>query len=395
MDKFNKKVACWINRSLFLLVIVVFSAGLCKTLFFPKEIESYENRYANQFKLPTLNSYLDSTFQDNTEKALSDQVHLSTTAKKIYNDVNAAVMKQCISWFFSDSQNYITLKNIDFYHDYLMYSVRDMENVKEPLRQKAQHFNQVFQDNPNVDFYIYYIEKDTDINFENNQKPHLYEFFRDQVDLPDDHISRFQIDNFEQFSQYFYRTDHHWNYKGSYKGYTQVANMLGISDSDLITPVEEVDLNYSFSGSKASSSGITNVFTEPFWAYRFDYPPMTITENGALVDDFGAQNLYFSHQPDTISYGSFYGGDSGELVFDTHQEDRDDILIVGESYDNAILKLLAAHFNKTYSIDLRNYEAFMGQPFQFSQYLRDHDISKVLLIGNIDYFVMEEFMLRG
>lgn len=220
MDKFNKKVACWINRSLFLLVIVVFSAGLCKTLFFPKEIESYENRYANQFKLPTLNSYLDSTFQDNTEKALSDQVHLSTTAKKIYNDVNAAVMKQCISWFFSDSQNYITLKNIDFYHDYLMYSVRDMENVKEPLRQKAQHFNQVFQDNPNVDFYIYYIEKDTDINFENNQKPHLYEFFRDQVDLPDDHISRFQIDNFEQFSQYFYRTDHHWNYKGSYKGYT-------------------------------------------------------------------------------------------------------------------------------------------------------------------------------
>ena len=44
---------------------------------------------------------------------------------------------------------------------------------------------------------------------------------------------------------------------------------------------------------------------------------------------------------------------------------------------------------------LRYYEAKMVQSFDFSQYLQEHNISKVLLIGNIDYFVMDEFSIRG
>lgn len=70
------------------------------------------------------------------------------------------------------------------------------------------------------------------------------------------------------------------------------------------------------------------------------------------------------------------------------------MLVIGESYDNAILKLLASHFNKTYSIDLRNYERTFGAKFQFSEYVKDSQIDKVLLIGNIDYFTMSEFMLE-
>ena len=69
--------------------------------------------------------------------------------------------------------------------------------------------------------------------------------------------------------------------------------------------------------------------------------------------------------------------------------------VLGESYDNAILKLLSESFDKTYSVDLRYYEAKMGRSFNFSQYLQEHNISKVLLIGNIDYFVMDEFSIRG
>ena len=69
-------------------------------------------------------------------------------------------------------------------------------------------------------------------------------------------------------------------------------------------------------------------------------------------------------------------------------------MVIGESYDNAILKLLASHFEKTFSIDLRNYERTFGSKFQFSQYVKDNNVDKVLLIGNIDYFTMDEFMLE-
>ena len=59
------------------------------------------------------------------------------------------------------------------------------------------------------------------------------------------------------------------------------------------------------------------------------------------------------------------------------------------------MKLLASHYDKTFSVDLRYYEAHLGIPFDLDTYLADHAIDTVLLMGNIDYFVMEEFMLGG
>ena len=94
-----------------------------------------------------------------------------------------------------------------------------------------------------------------------------------------------------------------------------------------------------------------------------------------------------------VSYGEFYGDDAGEIILDTGHVEKENILLIGESYDNAILKLLASHFNHTHSVDLRNYRALLGKDFQLSSYLEENHITKVLLIGNVDYFVMDEFRL--
>jgi len=37
----------------------------------------------------------------------------------------------------------------------------------------------------------------------------------------------------------------------------------------------------------------------------------------------------------------------------------------------------------------------MGQTFRLSEFLAAHPGVKVLLNGNVDYFVMDEFMLEG
>ena len=74
-----------------------------------------------------------------------------------------------------------------------------------------------------------------------------------------------------------------------------------------------------------------------------------------VESDYGMQDELLRGELGWVSYGGVYGGDNGEVIFDTGK-DGDNILIFGNSYDNAILKLLASHFSKTYSIDLRNYE---------------------------------------
>ena len=92
-----------------------------------------------------------------------------------------------------------------------------------------------------------------------------------------------------------------------------------------------------------------------------------------------------------LKYGLFYGGDEGEIIFDTGRKNRPSILIFGNSFDNAILKLIAGHFNKTYSIDLRHYEKTMGKPFLIDEYMKTHIIDKVLFIGNQDILKQKEF----
>ena len=75
--------------------------------------------------------------------------------------------------------------------------------------------------------------------------------------------------------------------------------------------------------------------------------------------------------------------------------DRENVLVIGESYDNAILKLLASHFGRTYSVDLRYYRNYLGSDFSLSDYLRRNSITKVLLIGNVDYYISPDFALEN
>ena len=79
-----------------------------------------------------------------------------------------------------------------------------------------------------VDFYVYYIEKDTDINFETGEKIPACQYLFDRLDLPRDRLGKFAVDSFDQFSGWFYRTDHHWNLDGSYLAYTRLLDLLGV-----------------------------------------------------------------------------------------------------------------------------------------------------------------------
>lgn len=298
----------------------------------------------------------------------------------------------CFSGFLENRpQRYVVLRGINtFGGENLVYKNRPVDGISDRLKQKAEGLNILMARHPELVFYAYYIEKDTDIDFETGEKSGAYEYLLSCLALPEDRIARFQIDSFDEFQQCFYRTDHHWNHIGSYKGYTETAKLLGISEP-LLEPQDDILLPYTFSGSKAAGAGAKNVFREDFQAYRFDYPEMVITINGTPAQDYGQQEACFAGQVKEISYGVFYGGDSAEVIFDTGMEDKGNILIIGESYDNAIQKLLASHFHKTFSVDLRYYGSLIGE-FSFSSYVQKNHIDTVLFIGNMDYYILEEFL---
>lgn len=370
-----------------LLLMLILLTGLLTTLFRPRDINAYENRYAEKISKLTGASYADGSFQDSMEKALSDQVQLAQLAKKTYNFSKAFATVPVVNALEDWTQNYVYTSEGTFYNGKIVYGFSNLETLKPWLTQKAENLNAAFAAYSDIEFYVYYIEKDTDINFVTGEKLGASQFIFSKLNLDDAHKSIYEINSFEEFDERFYDTDHHWNYIGSYEGYKEVLSL--ISDDEPLEPTGVFHSGLRFAGSKAMALG--KLFTDEMSIYRFNYPPMTIQVNGN-ESDYGHQKELLSGELGAVSYGAVYGDDEAEVIFDTGK-DGDNILIIGESYDNAILKLIAGHFAKTYSIDLRHYEVTFGEKFNFNEYVRQHGITKVLLIGNVDYFLMSEFMI--
>ena len=157
-------------------------------------------------------------------------------------------------------------------------------------------------------------------------------------------------------------------------------------------PFKQIEVNIPFSGAKANTSGNSDIYKEKFKGYIFDIPEHKTIINGK-EEEYGRE-LEFEHNPNQeVSYGAFYGFDMGETIFDFNKPEKENLLIIGESFDNAIIKLLATHFNKTYSIDLRNYQNENGKVFSYYDYIKEKEIDRVVLVGNIDFYKMDTFNL--
>lgn len=374
------------------VVLFLLGAGLVRTVFFPKEVNSYENRYAEKIAPLTAEGWLDGSFQDSVDKALADQVQLAQVYKKAFHLTSSYYLRAASAPLMSRCEGrYVNYVDALIFNGFITYPPRALSDMAGRLEAKAENYNGYFAAHPELDFYVYYIEKDTEVNFETGEKIPACDYLFDRLNLPRARQGRFAVDSFDEFSAWFYRTDHHWNERGSYRGYMELLELLGVEDAPIGSTGDLADLG-TFSGSKAT--GAASVFSEPFYAACRDYPDMEIMVNGA-PGDYGNQEAFFAGEGGVPSYGGFYGWDAGEAAFSTGRTDRENLLILGESYDNAVIKLLASHFNNTYAVDLRYYEAYMGEAFSFSSYVEEHGVTQVLLIGNIDYFLMDEFRLEG
>ena len=388
-EKCNKVINIFFVSAIIMYLVFC----LVKSIVKPKDIIYSENRYAERYSSFSFDKYISKEIQDNIEKVISDQLVFSGKLRSLNNISQAYIVRKYIDFFINDNDlKYLNYKGISFYgKDNLVYYFKNLDNLKEYYCNKANNYNSLIKKYENLDFYFYYIEKDTDIDFNTNEKIGIYEFL-EQI-LNTNNISKFEINNFDEYKEYFYKTDHHWNYKGSYKGYKDILKLLNNIDQPL--EGKEVNLNIKWSGSKATSSVFNRIMTDDFIAYKFDYPKMNILVNGK-EEDYGLQNEYLNRNlTSNITYAMFYGGDAGEIIFDTEDKSKENIMIIRESYDNAILKLIASHYGTTVSIDLRNYKYCMEKEFDFDDYIKKYNISKVLFIGNVDFYTMEEFMIKG
>ena len=240
-----------------------------------------------------------------------------------------------------------------------------------------------------VDVWFYFINNSRSMDFtEDLSLPNpVYTRLCEMLTCAD-HTACLEIDSFDTYMNWFYRSDHHWNHRGSQQGYEDVLRFLGCSDEPYL-PVEEVVFDVPYNGSYSQRTGIADD-QELFTVYRYNLPEKTSFVSGKKKA-IGRSEQYFAgkYKKDRMAphWANFYGGDVGEIVYDTGMEDRENLLILCNSYGASVRELISAHYHRTYVVDMREYMNTTGKGMKIREYIREHQIDKVLILADVSYFL--------
>ena len=244
---------------------------------------------------------------------------------------------------------------------------------------------------PHVPVYCYLAESSRthQITPEFNENSKAYEYLVQKLHV--DGIDHLKFSTYAQFCEYFYQTDHHWNYKASYQGYMDIVRMLLGDDEPLLTPDDTVVTDAVFQGSFAKQQK-NPVSEEVFTFYRFDHLPVfSIYVNGKRRASFGNMKAYlngkYSTDLYTDHYSQVYGGFPAQIVYETNREEKKNLLVICNSYAAPLRPLLASHYNKTVFITPSFYRDEFDRNFSVGAAVEEYDADQILLLGDVQLFI--------
>lgn len=394
-----------------------------------KEVSITENRSLKYFPKLSSESLLDCSFQTEIEDALVDQILMGERFKSKYNSLknkNLNIVVDTLKIFKSEPQDLeekdkknsdeeVIVDNTypeDFefsleiiprgenifeieQSNHLIFLKRDIEILKPLLKLKADNYNKLVENYPDISFHSNYIEIDEDIDFTNGEINHeLIKYFHSQLD-PSIKKSALYLNHPSQFQKYFYKTDHHWNAEGQIEGYKGIMRNLKGKDEELldieVIPIEGIKYN----GYKSRRIDSYKIYDE-FEIVTAKLPDYKTYINGK-EKDYGAKKDFiegnFKREKGGNYYGDANGGDFGVVKYEFNNEKEKNLLVFIDSFSNPIKELVASHYNNTYYIDFRDYENAYGKKFDFGDFVKENDIDQVLFSGYIASYANDLFLV--
>ncbi len=184
-------------------------------------------------------------------------------------------------------------------------------------------------------------------------------------------------------SQLYYRTDHHLTMKGSYVSYRALAEALGLE------PLDESAFkktSYEFFGTSYGQSGLflTPADTLEVWeAPYFDALAVTTIDGRTETPHEGPIDKSCLEEGVVDKYAAYLYSNHGITLIENPDAPEGTLMVMKDSYGNAIVPFLAAHYSRIVMIDVRSlyYSPVMPTPSELCQQYGVHDF---LIIAGLD-----------
>lgn len=153
-------------------------------------------------------------------------------------------------------------------------------------------------------------------------------------------------------ARFYSTTDHHYNLYGAYETYLRVMEAVNahgctasVTEDLTITPVDT-----AFLGSRNRQLyGLFQTDDPLYTAVLAEPIPFTREDNGVPVEP----TVY--SEADREVYAYYMGGDIAETIIRTDRPALPDVLVVGDSFTNALETILYTSFDEMRSLDFRYY----------------------------------------
>ncbi len=176
------------------------------------------------------------------------------------------------------------------------------------------------------------------------------------------------------------RTDHHWMPLGAYYASQALANSAGVEFNDLST-YEPVTIENFVGTMYAFTEGDIRIKNDPedFTYYKSSNYPNVKTDFYDTSFNYDYTGSYYKEvgDPQSNAYLTFFGGDEQIVKIRSDVKNGRKLLIVKDSYGNAVPGYLMQSFEEIYIIDMRYFNLNL---VDFIQQLGITDVSFTMCI---------------
>ena len=354
-------------------LLFIFGFGIAGLVLKDREFSDMENRMLAQSPEVTYDAVMKGEFQDKLENYLSDQMPLRDGLYSLKVDYERLMMK--------------TYQNGVYFADD-GYLIQEYKENPVQIGRNVQYINGFAQ---NVDVPITFMLIPTatailddklpagclnDDQMESIDKVRASLDSKIELIVPDE-----KLKSAAQSEQVFYRTDHHWTAQGAYEGYEALMEALGRP--------------------KAHSKYEYNTFRGKFYGTLYSKAPSAMQEadkftapkniEGSYAVSFAKEQenahlLIGMYDPTKLEtkdkYATLFGGNFSHFTIHSNAQNKERILVIKDSYANALLPYLADSFATIDVIDMRYYHM---EEQTVSELIKSEGISQVVLLYNMDF----------
>lgn len=363
------------NKEFIVLFMICWVAIIGFNMVQPNQVFSeQENRYLAQMPTFSMSDFVSGKYMQQVDTYIDDQfvqrnqwVSFKVSMERLLQkqEVNGVIFGEDDYLFEKHEQSKVdtqlAIKNLSVLNEFVN-KYQSTQNIKVALVPTASHI---------------LVDKRSDLSLSNsyNQTEYLDDAFKQ---LGSDHW----VDLRSSLSQHanesiYFRSDHHWSTLGAYYGYQSWITSL----YETAHPLDDYDIELFSDTFYGTLHSKVNTTMKPDTLELFhlkEQKPINVTINYDTTSD----SLYdrgFIDKKD--KYAVFLGGNHAMVEIKTTNQNNKNLLVVKDSFANAMIPFMVDHFENIYVVDLRYYNG------SIEILMEDYDITDSLLLYNVMGFV--------